>query len=517
MMVNMSDLGNQMGSMMKKGLDGQKAPASDPEADPFRRADTMLGGLFVSMGRGLGQTGKSITDLIAGSALGSAVGDLYSGSMLDTAVGGVSDGFNFARNTINYGINKVKGWGMNALKGVKDFAVDTYDSMFGNNNDKNYQIVMTDAGPAKKYSNGDFEFVSEFELEEERWEEAFGGDMQKASHSTQTPVGQMESESFFSSLWNGVKNVTGFGEGGLWEKTANWVKGKGFITDQKYNDIQESRAMWQDGTMQEEIFEYYKYKDDQYVARIKESYRGKKIWDTNDNPNNVREYSGSEYGNGNSEGFDERIGYYKYLVQQKYGADIAEVLASGKPIVIGEEGKGAGVEALTSYGVNDPKDRYDDRQTKITMRNGEIVIQEFNRSNVDTSNKYPSVQKGSNLSVAEGEYDFIVGKHVTENASYKALNIFDINNTNRFNEMMTTEITEKYNNNTLIWQDVKGDYGKLRFLKNILGGGQKNINLHKGYNNGSGSKGCFTVYKHDYGKFIDNMDFNQIGKYYLVR
>ena len=127
MMVNMSDLGNQMGSMMKKGLDGQKAPASDPEADPFRRADTMLGGLFVSMGRGLGQTGKSITDLIAGSALGSAVGDLYSGSMLDTAVGGLSDGFNYARNTINSGINKVKDWGNTAWKGVKNFAVDTYE------------------------------------------------------------------------------------------------------------------------------------------------------------------------------------------------------------------------------------------------------------------------------------------------------------------------------------------------------------------------------------------------------
>lgn len=46
---------------------------------------------------------------------------------------------------------------------------------------------------------------------------------------------------------------------------------------------------------------------------------------------------------------------------------------------------------------------------------------------------------------------------------------------------------------------------------------QRWINDHKGYNHGTGSEGCFTIYKNDNNKFIDDMDYNQLGKYYLIR
>ena len=163
MMVNMSDLGNQMGQMMRAGMQKEKAKheneqtgknSSNANHDPFNMADTMLGGIFLSLGGALGQTQRQITDKIAGSALGSAVGDLYSGSMLDTAVGGVSKGFTATRDYINENIETVKDWGSDlAESGMNLFKYGEFDT----NDSKDVQMAIMREQASKMWESGEMD------------------------------------------------------------------------------------------------------------------------------------------------------------------------------------------------------------------------------------------------------------------------------------------------------------------------------------------------------------------------
>ncbi len=252
--------------------------------------------------------------------------------------------------------------------------------------------------------------------------------------------------------------------------------------------------------------------DKEYTKKIQESYNGGNVRDSHNNPNNVKEI------NPGSEEYNSRMAYYSTLLNNGDN-DIYDILDSGKPVIIGESDKGAGV-ITTDVNGRVTGDTYNDRITVLTLNSeGEVVISEFNRGNVDPSGKYESVRSGKNKSVAAGEYDFIVGMHTPKGESYKALNVFDINNVNRLPETARTDFLDDYNNNSLSYNDVKGfdDYG-FRVLPAVNNGTQNYINMHLGTNSYTDSEGCFSIFTNDYNRFINKFPVsNRLGKIFLYR
>ena len=217
--------------------------------------------------------------------------------------------------------------------------------------------------------------------------------------------------------------------------------------------------------------------------------------------------------------YKNRKGYYEALLEI-WGKDLEKELETGKPIIIAEEGEGAGIycdgEGRDKDGRPLPiNDKYDDRMTVILKNNkDEIEIHEFYRANVDTSIKFPSVRSGKNKPIEADEYDFIVGDH---RGKYKALNIFDSRRIEDIKDKDTRiKMETEYKNNSLKYTDVKKNL-EIRTVRSINSGSQRWINEHEGYKSYTYSKGCLTIISYDYPEFIKLLTTNSLGKLYLFR
>lgn len=282
--------------------------------------------------------------------------------------------------------------------------------------------------------------------------------------------------------------------------------------EQKQRDIAECQKMWDDGSMQKAVDANVLEREGKYVDGVRSTYEGQNIYNSDDNPRNIHSVSGDT-----EEGFARQM-YYEALMRSS-GRNLTDALNTGKPILIAEQDKGAGIELATSY--QGKHDGYNDRMTLLTLdTNGTMQITEFNRANLEPSWNYPDVQSGTNKAIAADEYDFITGDHF----GTRGLNIFD---SKKIQNIPGTQdgknksdiIMDAYNKNTLTWQKVKQDFGEYlrRGLKNINGGQQRDINVHAGCNYHTGSKGCLTIADKDYKNFIDRFQDNKLGKLYLYR
>lgn len=153
------------------------------------------------------------------------------------------------------------------------------------------------------------------------------------------------------------------------------------------------------------------------------------------------------------------------------------------------------------------------------MEDGELKIQEFNRSNVDVS------ILSKNPSVAVGNYDFIVGEHRDKTP---ALNIFTFDNFDKLSDKQQENLLKDLKNDTLQFQQIKGEYSKLRVLPAENGKTQDLTNLHGASPNYTDSEGCITNYNmdvkgsktnpdNDYQRFINTFDQDQLGKMIIIR
>ncbi|HOM87774.1 MAG TPA: hypothetical protein P5130_11905 [Spirochaetota bacterium] len=281
---------------------------------------------------------------------------------------------------------------------------------------------------------------------------------------------------------------------------------------QRQKDIEQSGKMWKSGAMQKEVDKNIIAREAKYVKEIQDSYTNKDIRQSDDNDNNIKEY------NGNSKEMYERLMYYEAKLRTMGVDNLATLLQLGIPVVIGEEGKGAGLTCTDNKG-NTTGDTYNDRMSLIyTDGDGNIRIEEYNRANVDVS-----VLSG-NGSVSDGGYDFIVGMH-GKNNDFKALNVFSFDNYDKLDTKDQKDILNKLKSNTLTYDKIKNS-DILRLLPALGNKTQIGINVHGGTNSYTDSKGCFTIYgmdwgsstpQKDYKKFIDRFNFNQLGKIYIIR
>ncbi|MGB4268198.1 MAG: hypothetical protein WBK20_03345, partial [Spirochaetota bacterium] len=168
---------------------------------------------------------------------------------------------------------------------------------------------------------------------------------------------------------------------------------------------------------------------------------------------------------------------------------------------------------------------YNDRITKIYVdKEGNVHIEEYYRANIDV--KITS----KNSSVAQGEYDFVVGTHGDD--KFMALNIFK-NNKEVLEKIISSikdpkeqnKIWKALNNNEIDYGMIKGRE-EFRLLPATNGKTQLWINLHGGSNSSTDSEGCFTIYgmdwqtktpQKDYKKFLETFRLNQLGKIYIIR
>ncbi len=255
--------------------------------------------------------------------------------------------------------------------------------------------------------------------------------------------------------------------------------------------------------------------DKEYTKKVQDSYNGGNVRNSHNNPNNVKEITSG------SEEYNSRMAYYSTLLNNG-DSDIYDILDSGKPVIIAESDKGSGV-ITTDVNGRVTGDTYNDRITVLTLNSdGEVVISEFNRANVDPSIRYDSVRDGSNTSVSAGEYDFIVGDHYGE----KALNLFDVNNiidNEMIPEGMKERFVNQYNNNSLTSNIVKryDEWGSRVLPSQDYNGSsrtQNTINVHAGTNSYTDSKGCFTIFTNDHSRFNNLFPMrNRLGRLFLYR
>ena len=317
-------------------------------------------------------------------------------------------------------------------------------------------------------------------------------------------LGLSRAGSMLSSAWD---SITGFFSN-LFERQPQDIT----TALQRQKDIEQSGKMWESGAMQKEVDKNIIAREAKYVKATQDSYTNKDIRQSDDNDNNIKEY------NGNSKEMYERLMYYEAKLRAMGVDNLGTLLQLGIPVVIGEEGKGAGLTCTDGKG-NTTGDTYNDRMSLIyTDGEGNIRIEEYNRANVDVS------VLSNNGSVSDGGYDFIVGKHHDD---FKALNVFSFDNYEKLNADSQEKILKALKSNTLTYKDIKSiEKGKLRILPALGDKTQTGINVHGGTNSYTDSKGCFTIYgmdwgsntpQKDYKKFIDRFNFNQLGKLYLIR
>ncbi|MGV7929701.1 MAG: hypothetical protein AB2L13_12475 [Spirochaetota bacterium] len=293
---------------------------------------------------------------------------------------------------------------------------------------------------------------------------------------------------------------------GLFEKIADVFRSDAEI--QRNNDIALSKMMWDSGEMQKQVDANILMREHEYVYALQNSYANKDVRYSDNNPNNVREF------NGNTEEGYARQMYYEALLRQR-GVDLSTLQDGGVPIVIGEQGKGAGLYTTNGNGAL-TGDRYDDRVTKVFMVDGELVFQEFNRSNLDVSAR----SENHDLNVAAGGYDYIVGQHTDGSM---ALNIYSVaENIDKITEKQRTDLEKLISKGSLKWQDVRYNYPALRVLPATNGRIQSGINAHAGTNTYTDSDGCFTIYKYgkgggDFSRFMSTYSYNQRGKFHVFR
>ncbi|MEJ5362631.1 MAG: hypothetical protein WHV26_11270, partial [Spirochaetota bacterium] len=323
----------------------------------------------------------------------------------------------------------------------------------------------------------------------DRMSEYFKDKAQKQAEEAAKKAKEMDTVEGLAGLgWLGLR--MGKVLSSAWDMISEWFESvfgrypQDEIALQRKKEIEESKKMWEDGTMQKEVDKNILSREAKYIKEIQDSYQDKEIRNSDGNQNNIKEY------NGNSVEVYERLMYYEAVLRSKGFDGIDDWLEQEIPLIIGEEGKGSGL--LCTDGNGKPTgDTYNDRITKIYVdKEGNVHIEEYYRANIDV--KITS----KNSSVAQGEYDFVVGTHGDD--KFMALNIFK-NNKEVLEKIISSikdpkeqnKIWKALNNNEIDYGMIKGRE-EFRLLPATNGKTQLWINLHGGSNSSTDSEGCFT-------------------------
>jgi len=178
-------------------------------------------------------------------------------------------------------------------------------------------------------------------------------------------------------------------------------------------------------------------------------------------------------------------------------------------------------------------DIYNDRITKIhyVQSDNKIVIQEFNRANVNISMKYwenlidvPGHFKSK--STQSFVFDFIRGYFSLTKKD--ALFLFDSNlfellledneGDDEAIDLLNVGINKfRYNNFPSFGEIAGGYFDDLRKATNIDGGEKIHILIHNGGEAYTSSQGCLTIYEDDYSMFMSTFQNNKLGLAFLFR